>query len=190
MTFLTPASRTFLYRRVSASTSLTSLFLSTATRRCKLMFSLFVDIFWLKHSSQYTSYILLWISHDLHLSEKKRMNDKPMFKPWAIWFDYIVNCLKTNIYARNIHSKSCYKTIWINEEFTLMEKNSEEKTILLFSHYSLYLINDPRVYLSSRLGLKNTPTAPLQWGKIPPAHKCHGYDTKQSDDDVPVMLGL
>ena len=42
--------------------------------------------------------------------------------------------------------------------------------------------------LPRRLGLQNTPTATLQSGKTP-ANECHGYDTKQSDDEVPVMLG-
>ena len=32
-------------------------------------------------------------------------------------------------------------------------------------------------------------TAPLQRGKTSP-NECPGYDTKQSDGDVPVMLGL
>ncbi len=41
--------------------------------------------------------------------------------------------------------------------------------------------------LSSRLGLYNTPTAPLQRDT---PHECPGYDTKQSDGEVPVMLGL
>ena len=42
--------------------------------------------------------------------------------------------------------------------------------------------------LPSRLGLLNTLTAPLQRGKTPP-HECPRYDTKQSDGEVPVMLG-
>ena len=45
--------------------------------------------------------------------------------------------------------------------------------------------------LPSRLGLENTPTASLQRGKTSPPHnKCPVYDTKQSDGEVPVMLGL
>ena len=43
--------------------------------------------------------------------------------------------------------------------------------------------------LPSRLGLYNTPTASLQRGKTLP-HECLGYNTKQSDDEVLVMLGL
>ena len=35
-----------------------------------------------------------------------------------------------------------------------------------------------------------TPTAPLQRGKIHPPNECPRYDTKQSDGEVPVMLGL
>ena len=47
--------------------------------------------------------------------------------------------------------------------------------------------------LPSRLWLKNTSTALLQRG-IPPTHthtnEYSGYDTKQSDGEVPVMLEL
>ena len=39
------------------------------------------------------------------------------------------------------------------------------------------------------MGLKKTPTPPLQRGKDP-ANECPGYDTKKSDGEVPVMLGL
>ena len=35
----------------------------------------------------------------------------------------------------------------------------------------------------------NMSTAPLQRGKTPP-NKCPGYDTKQSDGEVPVILEL
>ena len=41
----------------------------------------------------------------------------------------------------------------------------------------------------SKLRLQNTPTAPLQRGKTLP-NKCLGYDTKQSDGEAPVMLGI
>ena len=44
--------------------------------------------------------------------------------------------------------------------------------------------------LSNWLGRQNTPTAYLQRGKAPPHNVCAGYDTKQSDDEVPVMLEL
>ena len=40
------------------------------------------------------------------------------------------------------------------------------------------------ISLTSRLGLQNTPTTPLQRGKTP------GYDTKQFDSEVPLMLEL
>ena len=39
------------------------------------------------------------------------------------------------------------------------------------------------------VGLENTLTASLQKGKIP-TNECPGYDTKQSDREVPVMLKL
>ena len=53
--------------------------------------------------------------------------------------------------------------------------------------------------LPNRLGLWNTPTDSLQRAKtplptsvlsrrVPPTNKCPGYDTKQSDGEVPVML--
>ena len=45
--------------------------------------------------------------------------------------------------------------------------------------------------LRSQLGLQNTPTAPLQRAKTsPPFNECPGYDTEQSDGEVPVMLEL
>ena len=43
--------------------------------------------------------------------------------------------------------------------------------------------------LPSRLGWLNTPTAPLQKGKNLPTMS-PGYDTKQSDGEIPVMLEL
>ena len=43
--------------------------------------------------------------------------------------------------------------------------------------------------LPSWLGLENTLTASLQRGKTPP-NECPGYDTKQSDCEVPAMLEL
>ena len=42
----------------------------------------------------------------------------------------------------------------------------------------------------SRLGLQNTQTASLQKGKTPPPNECPEYDTKQSDDEAPIMLEL
>ena len=41
----------------------------------------------------------------------------------------------------------------------------------------------------SRLGLKNTPIAILQEDKNSP-NKCPGYNSKQSDGEIPVMLEL
>ena len=43
--------------------------------------------------------------------------------------------------------------------------------------------------LPTRLGLLNTPTAPLQRGKIPP-NVCSIYDTKESDGEVLVRLDV
>ena len=40
---------------------------------------------------------------------------------------------------------------------------------------------------SHQQGLQNAPSASLQRGKTPP-DKSPGYDTKQSDGEVPVML--
>ena len=36
---------------------------------------------------------------------------------------------------------------------------------------------------------QSAETAPLQRGKTLPLNECPGYDTKQSDGEVPVMLG-
>ena len=49
---------------------------------------------------------------------------------------------------------------------------------------------DYKMPLPSRLGLYNTPTAPLQRGKTPTPDKCPDYDTEQSDGAVPVMLNF
>ena len=43
--------------------------------------------------------------------------------------------------------------------------------------------------LPCRLVLKNIPAAYLLRSKTPP-NECTGYDTKQSDAEVPVMLEL
>ena len=40
------------------------------------------------------------------------------------------------------------------------------------------------------MGLKNTATAPQQRGKTPLYNESSGYDKKQSDGEVPVMLKL
>ena len=42
--------------------------------------------------------------------------------------------------------------------------------------------------MPSRLGLWNTPAAPLQRGKSPSPYESPGYDTKQSDGEDQVML--
>ena len=39
-------------------------------------------------------------------------------------------------------------------------------------------------------GFKNIQTAFLQMGTTPSSNECLGYDTKQSDGEVPVMLEL
>ena len=44
--------------------------------------------------------------------------------------------------------------------------------------------------LPSQLGLKNILTASQLRGKIPSPNECSGYDTKQSDGDILVMLEL
>ena len=46
------------------------------------------------------------------------------------------------------------------------------------------------LFLAQSVGVCNTLTASLQSGKMPPTHKCPGYDTKQSDGEAPVMLEL
>ena len=42
--------------------------------------------------------------------------------------------------------------------------------------------------LAQLAGAVETPTAPLKRSKTP--NECSAYDTKQSDGEVPVMLGL
>ena len=46
------------------------------------------------------------------------------------------------------------------------------------------------IWLPSRLGLQNILTAFLQSGKTPTPNECSGYDTKQSDGEVPVTMEL
>ena len=53
----------------------------------------------------------------------------------------------------------------------------------------IFVYNKPKKTLPSWLELLNTPTTSLQRGMTPTA-KCPVYDTKQSDGEVPVMLGL
>ena len=59
-------------------------------------------------------------------------------------------------------------------------KKSQQREI--WCHHMNFLTPSPT--------LQNTPTASLQRGKNPLLNKCPGYDTKQSDGDVPVMLEL
>ena len=44
--------------------------------------------------------------------------------------------------------------------------------------------------LPGRLGLQNTPTTSLQRDKTPHPNKGPAYNTKQFDDEAPVMLEL
>ena len=73
--------------------------------------------------------------------------------------------------------------------YPYVSKKIFNQTHRTFSSY--YLINKLTYFilLPSRLGLENAPTAPLQRGK-PRPNKCPGYDSKQSDSEVSVMLGL
>ena len=59
-----------------------------------------------------------------------------------------------------------------------------------FMAYQLLLVIKRQILLPSWLGPKNTPTISLQRGKNPPTHtrRVYGYDTKQSDCEVPIML--
>ena len=74
---------------------------------------------------------------------------------------------------------------WLDEGHEPALFVSLNSSIALYLHYWWFHSD---IKLSSRLGLKNTPTAPLQWGKTP--NECPVHDTKQSDDEVPVMLEL
>ena len=71
--------------------------------------------------------------------------------------------------------------------------------VWLYGSSLVFLFSGPFVevlpsstFLSSWLGLLNTPTAPLQRDKNTPPHTTSVliYDTKQSDGEVPVMLEL
>ena len=61
-----------------------------------------------------------------------------------------------------------------------IEIQNPEYFVYLLSHFICW---------PCRLELQNTPTTSLQRDKTP-ATKCFGYDTKQSDDEAPVMLEL
>ena len=61
--------------------------------------------------------------------------------------------------------------------------------VWFMAYQQLYLMPDSFIHLSSRLGLMNTPTVSLQWGKTPP-NECPVYDTNQSDSEVPAVLEL
>ena len=67
---------------------------------------------------------------------------------------------------------------------TLSTSVTKKRNVFFFSN--LGIITNTLI-LPSRLGLLNTPTAPLQRGKTP-TNECPDYDTKQSDGEAPVML--
>ena len=66
--------------------------------------------------------------------------------------------------------------------------------IFIFTEYifiqPLYFGSIPHGLVPSRLGLQNIMTASLQRGKTPTLTSCPGYNTKQSDGEVLVMLEL
>ena len=65
--------------------------------------------------------------HMVGTSQPPNFNDRPLFKPWTLWFAAILKCLKTNIFASLKQfslkkKKKKKKTIPSNTEFTIMEK--------------------------------------------------------------------
>ena len=63
--------------------------------------------------------------------------------------------------------------------------------IYIYLHMHTDILALTYIYIwPSWLGLKNTPTASLQRSKTHTPNECPGYDTKQSDGEVPAMLEL
>ena len=104
-------------------------------------------------------------------------------------FSYFI-ALFIYLFYHNFFFFFCNRHFWFYEE--------DKKTTLKFTnqftfyHYMLIFVQNNDfsllyIFWPSRLGLPNTPTAFVQRGKNPPQKRCPGYDTKQSDDEVPVM---
>ena len=80
-----------------------------------------------------------------------------------------------------------YSTKWCKRLLTCLIR---QRTFLMKSSSSFDSTDFPVAQLSRTV--EYTPTASLQRGKTPTTNnnECPGYDTKQSDDEVPVMLEL
>ena len=63
-------------------------------------------------------------------------------------------------------------------------------TISLFLSLSLYIYVYTHILLKMTDKILDCPVAPLQRGKTHPPNECPGFDTKQFDGEVPVMLEL
>ena len=87
--------------------------------------------------------------------------------------------------------KKFTNTIYIYIE---REREREEESNMLFSSMSkVDFISDKAILLAKlpcRLKLYNISIAFLQRGKTTPTNECPGYDTKQFDGEVPVILEL
>ena len=86
--------------------------------------------------------------------------------------------------------------IWIPITALLNYPHLKKNPICTQYHISFLLVpflytksSWPYICWSSRMRLENTLTASLQSSK-PITNDSHGYDTKQSDGEVPVMLEL
>ena len=93
------------------------------------------------------------------------------------FYSFISKCCG-HFTSRYIHSLWWYKKNWMELELSAS-----------FGRDSYWMILNAFQSLPSRLGLWNTPTAYLQRSKTP-ANEGPGYNSKQSDSEVPVMQEL
>ena len=87
----------------------------------------------------------------------------------------------------------CHSISYIGD--TQMAKNlqsQEKRNYFVYSEDIKIFAKTSNLFTSNKnIMLLNTPIAPLQSGKTrPPTNECLGYNTKQSNGEVPVMLEL
>ena len=88
--------------------------------------------------------------HTLHILQNftqfailshQKFDDRPLFKPGALWFVVILNCLKMNTFCD-------IRIIFARNQFQITQSLhfGEQKTMLLFSKNFPNLLNDPWTY--------------------------------------------
>ena len=83
-----------------------------------------------------------------------------------------------------------YKSIPSNAKFTFMEKNSANRIHFAFCEKKILFFYWMTFIKICQAIFNNIHWLHLCRGVRPPHNECPGYDTKQSDGEVPVKLGL